>query len=917
MQESTWITNYLANRQRSASKKRGSSSQGSGTVKSCKARLDYSLKKQEPAAAPPSEDCQELNNLSSITDYSESLNDSVLDDLNVHDDDSSIDVESIQVLTLPHDVDSGSFDSVTAHHNITATNSDNVFATAPHDIPAKPHDLHTAHHNTDLVAMRHSAAQHDTSETDVEARPNDDTASIHRIAPARVVPFPVPANLPLPPSSLTVFVGDRCKSSSVFTTPQRIPLYKEKDCMMTPADKMVPSTPQNSSFCVTPQSHAVYSTPVGNSFYSASANSVYGTPVENSSVLSTPGNSFFSSPLNKDASFASFGANQTSTPVSTANIAYGNNSARSAMQLNNNSQARSSSYKSNKSRRVLGPLLEASHNLGIAKQPYVIRTPDSRYQPISSPSISSSVTDENAYGKHESVHRNMPSSPQHSRVLKNTQNILNASKRSEIYQSLELDGIKPFNCDEPFSSDNYRTNLYSNSNRGIVHTTPSFTRHAQPEKVSMEMMADLGMSLSSPKPFNHDSIASSSYVRPENNPKSYVAPEQSTLRATLLGEHHFQSSNPKHHHHSPHYQQQQAYTGAGTSYGIEAFRTSDNEARYNQSSNSSFNSSIVPHSSYRSVIRQSQNISIRSSEYLESSNHSERFHPGASGDSSSALQSSASYAEHQKQVHDANDGGYIQVKDVVKLNRKRINCFHHSSSSSSSLINTRSPTLTYEDKEYMPTNTCNNVLRVKIEDNRMDHVYQTEPEVQSEFISHNSEQKFRERTFSSVNMSQECKPFDLQVNDSEKKLISLHSSENTALSPVSHPLSRVNTSTTVENPPHCSSQHIIPTGANYGAEDLVIAKVCPKVETAAESPVTDPTPQPTTPSKRTPQKRFVSSIVNYSPRKFMPKKRWMSQLRAQKSITESESIASVSELKTEEPASIFYSPDQPLNLSIR
>lgn len=298
----------------------------------------------------------------------------------------------------------------------------------------------------------------------------------------------------------------------------------------TPAEKIMASLRFDTNLCDTPQNRTVYATPMAKSFVSTPSGSVYGTP-SGSSFVSTPRNKFFYSPLNKDAHFMAFGVNQTSTPVATEAFVTPNNCVRSVQVLNSAGPYRLSASKSVKSRRVLGPLMDDSQG---GKKPCMARSSESKQQsmPISSPSISSSVTDENAYGVYEPVSKNIPSSPQHSRVFKNSQNIPNSPKRFE--SDVDLDGIKPLNCDEPFSTDTYRTSLYANNRCSFQtsHTTPSFTRHSQPAKVSTEMMKDFGLPWSS-----FSSAPQSTVNKIESHNKPFSGPEHSTLRSTLLGEH--------------------------------------------------------------------------------------------------------------------------------------------------------------------------------------------------------------------------------------------------------------------------------------------------------------------------------------------------------------------------------------------
>lgn len=99
--------------------------------------------------------------------------------------------------------------------------------------------------------------------------------------------------------------------------------------------------------------------------------------------------------------------------------------------------------KRTKSRRGLGPLMEQQQNISEHRQSSVQQSHDhsdeNSYLPQNSCSYSGN---ENKYSEYQRPLRQIPTSPLHSRVLRNTENLQSPLKPS-TYRGFDMDGIKP------------------------------------------------------------------------------------------------------------------------------------------------------------------------------------------------------------------------------------------------------------------------------------------------------------------------------------------------------------------------------------------------------------------------------------------------------------------------------------------
>ncbi|XP_018008328.1 uncharacterized protein LOC108666032 [Hyalella azteca] len=270
--------------------------------------------------------------------------------------------------------------------------------------------------------------------------------------------------------------ADYTFNGSSVSTPRRdqsLSTLNESDIACTPTRSSVFSTPVDNSFLATPKGTARLMNSLQDpSRYSTPVESSYGTPIGRS-FINTPNEAFhFSTPLDKGMCFSTLAPDLTSTPVPGDIFATPDQSASGSLPGASCGPVRKNFTfcKRIKSRRGLGPLMEATNNGRVAVIDETSSTPEHR----TSKSQSAQVLDENSYGVHDGP-KNIPSSPQHSRVFRNKQNQLLPVKKSDAFRCFDLDGIKPLNVDDD-SPYVYRNSMFSNDSTP-THSSSSFLKH--------------------------------------------------------------------------------------------------------------------------------------------------------------------------------------------------------------------------------------------------------------------------------------------------------------------------------------------------------------------------------------------------------------------------------------------------------
>ncbi|KAF2368298.1 Zinc finger C2H2-type [Trinorchestia longiramus] len=326
--------------------------------------------------------------------------------------------------------------------------------------------------------------------------------------------------------------------SSSVSSPRRdqsLLTVNESDIACTPTRSTVFSTPVESPYLATPKNATrQFNANHDSSHFSTPGQSSYGTPLGKSTMFTSNESVCFSTPLDTKLHFPGLVPDFTSTPVAGLpdtpdHTAPGSLPRASCGPLRKNLTMN----KRIKSRRILGPLMEATHsrvntNTGAS----MVETSDHR-------PFKSQVSDENSYGQSDGVAKNFPSSPQHSRVFRNKQNQLLPSKKSDALLCLDMDGIKPINDEGlPYV---YRDSLFSSNASYSLgdDRSSSFLHHQNSAKVTSKMTTE-PVTRSSNSPNCAYSRSEESHIPvkaarmcPEADPAVIVKMEPETTDATL------------------------------------------------------------------------------------------------------------------------------------------------------------------------------------------------------------------------------------------------------------------------------------------------------------------------------------------------------------------------------------------------
>lgn len=146
--------------------------------------------------------------------------------------------------------------------------------------------------------------------------------------------------------------------------------------------------------------------------------------------------------------------------------------------------------KRTKSRRGLGPLMEQQQNIPDSRSATVYQTHLTDENVYMSPE--SYGGDENKYGDYHRPQRPLPASPNHARVLRNTENLQSPIK-THTYRGFDMDGIKPL----VESEDNVFTSHISLNEDLGTH---------EPHHISHEPEVVLGMNFPNSLGLNTDTL---------------------------------------------------------------------------------------------------------------------------------------------------------------------------------------------------------------------------------------------------------------------------------------------------------------------------------------------------------------------------------------------------------------------------
>ena len=276
-------------------------------------------------------------------------------------------------------------------------------------------------------------------------------------------------------------------------------------------------------------SQSFYATPSDSNFFS--------TPIRGyGNQTSTPGQDFLSTPRGEDF-LVNVAADLTSTPFTPSRKSFLSDRPSHVPKSPLRHNRSSIPLKRVKSKRGLGPLMEASNtSAGISHGSAIpVGEKSDGLMSVSS----HSVKDENFYeGLLVPAKNSFPLSPQHSRVFKNSQNIPSSLRRTgSSLNGLFIDGIKPLNNDEPAEHSNDSRSYYpreidsSVTKSQVNYSSPSFTRYKSPAKSVMAMIENIDSSFNSHQKSQSFSAPNDSYAHPSGYPK----PSNSALRSALSG----------------------------------------------------------------------------------------------------------------------------------------------------------------------------------------------------------------------------------------------------------------------------------------------------------------------------------------------------------------------------------------------